>query len=261
MKIEDLLMSASADDYDSLQALSRELIRSGYGIGGKLFIPDIGTNLMLISDWEFPLYYNEHRNWKIAKDIWGIEVKGFAGSVDSTKMVTIKSGTVLRVDRIYIRKGLKEFSSVSFLVTFPDKKKGRFWAKLSDVNRIACEIIKKDLKTKYDGKSLVAWRKYLRGLFDIEGFPSDLATLAKNIWDHTHSLLPVPQSGADEDYNEMSFCWDKEQHHLEFCFSRNEIDWMYRDRTNEKVVSGGEIAMDGYAGSIYRIASIYSRFF
>lgn len=67
--------------------------------------------------------------------------------------VTIPAGTVLKVDRIYIRKGNSEYSSITFYAKDlgeitrrpsywnrsgkPTKKKSlRFWAKLSDCNNI-----------------------------------------------------------------------------------------------------------------------------
>ena len=47
------------------------------------------------------------------------------------------------VDRIYIRKGKGEFDSVTFRVDFKLRAKrvlkGRFWAKLDDVNRLLFE--------------------------------------------------------------------------------------------------------------------------
>ena len=56
-------------------------------------------------------------------------------------IVTLPKGTVLQVDRIYIRKGLDGFDSVSFRIAkgntiHPQGKALRFWAKLHDVNRI-----------------------------------------------------------------------------------------------------------------------------
>jgi hypothetical protein len=47
------------------------------------------------------------------------------------------AGTELKIDRIYIRKVISDYSSLSFWAKFPDdKKKYRFWAKLEDVNNI-----------------------------------------------------------------------------------------------------------------------------
>lgn len=55
---------------------------------------------------------------------------------------TLPAETVLKVDRIFIRKGMEDWSSLTFfMVSSPDprfasKKKTRFWAKLSDCNQI-----------------------------------------------------------------------------------------------------------------------------
>jgi hypothetical protein len=69
--------------------------------------------------------------------------------------VTLLAGTTLKVDRIYIRKGLKDFSSITFFAEGLgeveimrgygwSKKKSkqkslRFWVKLSDCNKIEIE--------------------------------------------------------------------------------------------------------------------------
>lgn len=176
----------------------------------KIFIPEIGTKLTLLQDWNFKLF-PEHRNegafkrlfndsdyrvlWKdfahktenkIA--IW----KSYDGRQHSTtyqkitfeltedrmlipktpamaewkhepvtdiilndldgrgdiayyvafwKNTSLPKGTVLTIDRIYIRKGAGEYSSLSFWALIPgDKKRFRFWAKLDDVNRIECSV-------------------------------------------------------------------------------------------------------------------------
>lgn len=59
--------------------------------------------------------------------------------------ITIPVGSTLTIDRIFIRKGMSDFSSLSFYLrdhpghTF--KKKPRFWAKLEDCNRIEYESV------------------------------------------------------------------------------------------------------------------------
>jgi hypothetical protein len=52
--------------------------------------------------------------------------------------------TELIVNRYYIRQGKEEFDSVTFYVTTTvhgKKVKGRFWAKLDDVNNIEAKVI------------------------------------------------------------------------------------------------------------------------
>lgn len=58
--------------------------------------------------------------------------------------MTWPKDTILTVDRIYIRKGGEQFSSITFrtastTITQLKKKKPRFWAKLYEVNTIECE--------------------------------------------------------------------------------------------------------------------------
>lgn len=65
--------------------------------------------------------------------------------------VTLLKDTVLKVDRIYIRKGISEYSSITFYVwskpgpvaANASKKKSRFWAKLADCNTIQFEKVEK----------------------------------------------------------------------------------------------------------------------
>ncbi len=69
------------------------------------------------------------------RDIWGAN--------GDFLIVTLPKGLILTVDRIYIRKGKEDFDSITFNV--PKKTSnveglnGRFWAKLSDVNRLQFE--------------------------------------------------------------------------------------------------------------------------
>ena len=102
----------------------------------KLQIPDVGDKLTLAADWKFNLYY-ESRNSDLLliftgeKFNWGKDRKPVE--------IILPVKTVLVVDRVYIRKGLKDFSSLSFRIdSSPDRRlnKKRFWAKLSDVNEM-----------------------------------------------------------------------------------------------------------------------------
>lgn len=160
----------------------------------KLFVPEIGTVLTLTSPWMFKLYY-ESRNSDLYEQLGLIDYKNplndflvkpmLDGKVVDEKvdywqrekcywLLDLPKGTQLTVDRIYIRKGAKDFSSLSFLIKndknmpaavdvqipvfvadgtyntrwqktkwikppFNKAAKKRFWAKLGDVNRIEFE--------------------------------------------------------------------------------------------------------------------------
>lgn len=108
----------------------------------NLFVPEIGSKLKLTSDWTFVLYY-EYRNNSMFK-ILNIDTK--------TSIVRIPKDTILNVDRIYIRKGVSAYSSVTFTIPKVINKKhplggSRFWAKLSDVNNIEFELLSCNEKT------------------------------------------------------------------------------------------------------------------
>ena len=108
--------------------------------GVRLTVPHIGTRLTLTRGWVFTLH-TERRNSDFAQRM-GIKDKDGHWRGDSAK-VSLPSGTVLVVDRIYIRQGAADFDSISFRLKkgdHPDKKVwGRFWVKLGDANRIHCE--------------------------------------------------------------------------------------------------------------------------
>jgi len=123
-----------------------------------LMLPDIGTVLRLEEDWAFRLY-EEYRNEKFLN---GIGVKGvdcwkrYKGGQMRMFDVVIKAGSELGVDRVYIRKGADEYSSLTFnlhkggvayIFGKDIKAHGRFWAKLSDVNRM---VVRVDTKTLAD---------------------------------------------------------------------------------------------------------------
>lgn len=130
----------------------------------KLYVPEIGDSLKLTSDWSFPLYA-ESRNLTLGA------LKGYSLyysdkfntmnwlNMDSKPQpsieITIPAGTILKVDRIYIRKGISEYSSITFILNnfgsseiksrYSERvvkyKTQRFWAKLSDCNQIEFEKV------------------------------------------------------------------------------------------------------------------------
>jgi len=91
-------------------------------------------------------YENDTKEWRSKAEPCGKELI----------TVTIPAGTVLKIDRIYIRRGLSEYSSLTFSThdlgntelinpyRAKSKKKLssiRFWAKLADCNNINCERV------------------------------------------------------------------------------------------------------------------------
>jgi hypothetical protein len=122
----------------------------------QFYIPSIGDQIKLTEDWEFPLIA-EYRQTLLEriKTAKGEEYSRWRSwdEKDEQLLVTLEAGTVLRIDRIYIRKGKSEWDSVTFVIKEApgdkdrpaDKKckfKGaRFWAKLEDVNEIEFEKV------------------------------------------------------------------------------------------------------------------------
>ncbi len=104
-------------------------------MANKLYIPTIGDHLVLTKPWKFKLY-DEYRN-----SSWWDKMNpkkpssGYWGDADKFVEITLPPGTILSVDRIYIRKSAKDYDSVTFRVLKGSPvPHGRFWAKLRDVN-------------------------------------------------------------------------------------------------------------------------------
>jgi len=138
----------------------------------NLWIPDIGDQLRLTEDWEFPLFRERRNDTMMARVNPMIPPAPYSICEESIGCC-LPAGTVLQVDRVYIRSGRqKAWSSITFYVKFhpgdkdrpkykkqylycrdrptnidptPQKLKGaRFWAKLANVNEIVCEPIEED---------------------------------------------------------------------------------------------------------------------
>ena len=101
---------------------------------------------------EFVKYWADHKRWNDR-----------AAEIMKDKLtITIPTGTTLAVDRIYIRKGASDYSSITFYakqlgeVTIPGSrwswgnpkskkvKAQRFWAKLADCNNIEFKLLSQD---------------------------------------------------------------------------------------------------------------------
>lgn len=125
----------------------------------KLYIPENGDSIKLTADWTFDLY-NEDRNSSLMEKIGDVRRTISYWSPEYGAIpCTIPAGAVLKIDRVYIRKGSKEYSSITFLwkgESLPAKLEQyweggesykvprqpiRFWAKLKDVNNIEFEKV------------------------------------------------------------------------------------------------------------------------
>lgn len=168
----------------------------------KLFIPEIGTELVLTKEWSFKLILENRNNSLVSKfypdyvetysyyvytkklrhsvlkskvfdarfdslppfesidyrnprSVANDEARSIAIeklwndypnewiSEDNLEPIVFPVGTILKVDRIYIRKGkgMSDYSSITFYALLPgEKKKLRFFAHLNDINTIECEL-------------------------------------------------------------------------------------------------------------------------
>lgn len=119
----------------------------------QLYIPKLGDALTLAQPWSLTVH-GEYRNESLLTymDKWDEYLQRphradyWTPEVPWTTPHTFPAGTVLVVDRIYIRAGGEDFNSVTFRAKgFTGTKKLwngktqkmktlRFWAKLDDVN-------------------------------------------------------------------------------------------------------------------------------
>lgn len=121
----------------------------------KLYVPACGDRIKLTSDWMFALIL-EHRNMKFA-DARGLISDSERGRYGVQKIPddrqsgykffphVIKAGSVLEIDRVYVRNFSKsaagvdtDFDSITFRVV--GEKNSRFWAKRVDCNDIEFEL-------------------------------------------------------------------------------------------------------------------------
>lgn len=140
----------------------------------RLYIPSLGDKLILAKDWQFKLI-EESRNETLVEhltDTGGLAHRtvtpgiGWRGDT-VTYDARLPKGSVLVVDRIYIRKGAEDFDSITFLLegvktkaktikrtavsvgagsreefAYDQKKPARtvrFWVKLAEANTLDFE--------------------------------------------------------------------------------------------------------------------------
>ncbi|WKZ86281.1 hypothetical protein N5B55_04845 [Ralstonia pickettii] len=107
----------------------------------RLFIPPLGSELILAADWTFSLFA-EYRNTALFKALKLKEPRDKYGCYDPnlSAPVALPAGTTLFVRRYYIRQGMKGFDSVTFSAKI-GKKQHRFWVKLEDANRMEFDFV------------------------------------------------------------------------------------------------------------------------
>jgi hypothetical protein len=132
----------------------------------QFYIPEISDEIRLLTDWHFNLY-NEERNATLMRYAGDTRPCGYNWTAHSHHAIggipySIPAGEILVIDRLYVRKGQDDFSSLTFLwkgksnaaytsmesrwggapiQTKHPKRQVRFWAKLDDVNKIEYEKV------------------------------------------------------------------------------------------------------------------------
>lgn len=111
-----------------------------------MLVAPLGTVLRLTQDWTFTLKH-EYRNSDLHKFFdtperrWDTATRKY---LDPDPIVTLPAGTVLKLSRIYVRQGVGDYDSLTFRIVPENRKdplKGRFFAALSDCNKMEYELI------------------------------------------------------------------------------------------------------------------------
>lgn len=127
----------------------------------NLFIPEIGTLIRLEENWIFTLYA-EYRNRTLFSVIDNTDADPYLFYGKSkNKIVELPKGLVVKVDRVYIRKGLSQYSSITFTIPKAKSKKdkesmphnvlyggSKFWVKLHECNGMNFSTIVKNEETR-----------------------------------------------------------------------------------------------------------------
>lgn len=103
----------------------------------NLHIPRIGELITLAEPWTFTLH-KERRNVSLIKQVdptYNKQGWQLYGHGQQTWTVTLPERWELKVDRIYIRNGQRNFDSITFSCPY-NGKRVRFWVKLDDANKI-----------------------------------------------------------------------------------------------------------------------------
>lgn len=148
----------------------------------RMFIPEIGTKIILTRPWDI-LIHEERRNASVHERLKAALPEAEVARMEAERLrvnqemrqegvhrwtegyaermprlweqweramiipVTLPAGTELTVDRIYIRKGVSSYSSLTFHLTktthpvLAAKGRRRFWVKLDQVNRMEFDLL------------------------------------------------------------------------------------------------------------------------
>lgn len=128
----------------------------------KMYIPHLRDRVVLTADWTFKLY-DEGRNYSLIDDQWRERARKFgteqydamyerysAGEITwyqfthrgkYSELHTWPIGTILSIDRIFIKNAMSEYDSVTFRLVDKKRKGIRFWAKLDDVNEMLFDLL------------------------------------------------------------------------------------------------------------------------
>lgn len=138
----------------------------------RMFVPTVGTRIRTLADWHFDLA-QENRNWHLLcvmhgwpiqstweryrafSDVHGRYDDAWQDFQTKSHPVMLPAGTLLEIDRIYVRKKLGDFDSISFWIRdcpnkalAPKKAKGtypgktpRFWVPRQVANALDFDLI------------------------------------------------------------------------------------------------------------------------
>jgi hypothetical protein len=215
----------------------------------KLQIPDIGDKITLSKDWEFDLY-KEYRNASLLLVATGKKYEQCYGvSTNKSVKYTIPKGTVLVVNRVYIRNGAKDFSSITFKIEYSPNKtlnKKRFWSKLIDVNNIYYNDINVNKVYSLEYGSLSIYK-----------INRDASMCGLGIYDKNYSRPPVDYRNNVKDI--ITILKDGENipiYNVNLKFELKDSDRLW-NKKKMKVISGITYTLKSLSNEVLYITSSY----
>jgi len=196
----------------------------------RLFIPQVGNQLKLTANWNCKVF-NERRNSKVFS---GLNVDTSSAESRNTNIdITFPKGTILKVDRLYVRAPASSYDSITFsIVSSPIKSlnKARFWVKIMDANNIEFEEIVLNMDFHKKIKDLHRYVALKNNFQNSERLSAQESTAVnKEIFDHfsqkNNNVLKTKFTISAEGLAKtITF-----ENHREYGFNREKYPALYED--------------------------------
>ena len=112
----------------------------------KMFIPALNTKLQVTKDWDISLFCDQRNRtlWDLASGMTEMARIPLIHRKGQMAVVRIPEGSILTVDRVYIRKDQEGYNSVTlrgWVEVRGTTHRVRFWVMLADFNKLEAEVV------------------------------------------------------------------------------------------------------------------------